>query len=190
MSRIIIKDIKERKNTQKKIICPSDSNCTKTPKIELIFCEKNVKIKTDCGVHQYELHLTDYLKTVDNAKIEHQICNAHKEPFSYYCEICKNDFCYKCSDDKRHNKLYFLKLLSNCETYNKIDINNIISEMKQIIDIIINEYKDASNKNKLNYSIIVNYEYILKNQNLFLETSSKYESLVNSYTIDNQNNRT
>ena len=139
--------------------------------------------------YQYELKLTDYLEKVVNVKNkDFQICEAHKKPFYYYCEICKNNYCKECKDAKEHTKLEFLTFAINPdEGFWKIDIYNIGSEFKEIFEIIINEYKEAFKINRLNYSIISNFQYIIKAKSLFLEPKSKYENIINSYNLDTNN---
>ena len=185
----IIKEGSMKGNLGKRIICPSEKDCIKTPRIKFSTYINPTTITTDCGIHQFELKLTDYLEKVANIKNkDFQICSAHKRPFYYYCEICKNDYCEECKDDKEHTKLEFLTLAINPdEEFMKINIDNIGSEFKEIFEIIINEYKEAFKTKRLNYSIISNFQYIVKDKNLFLEPKSNYENIINSYNLDINN---
>ena len=174
----------------KRIICPS-KDCNKTPKIQFKFYGKKTKLICDCGEHQNELELNEYLKVIEkeikNKKL--YICTSHQKSFSFYCKVCNCDYCQKCKGHKNHQERInfsgYYNFQNSKKENNVIGISGINEQIKQIFQIIINELKKACYNKTLNYSILYNYSYIInKSQEILSEYKSIYENESNSYYID------
>ena len=138
------------------------------------------------------------------------ICSQHKEPFNKFCETCKKNICLICeSNHSGHSFLELGALLTDEKDLLKIqgDLKNVIDKFKDKINYIYeifnkmidllnifyninnNIIKDY-NKNKRNYYILKNLNYLKNNNENLIK---KLKDLINNdnlsglfeYTVNN-----
>jgi hypothetical protein len=135
-------------------------------------------------------------KTKHNSKnifiCKYQLCKAHNQKFSLFCETCKNKICLKCkSTHNNHIIKSFIDIIPDKKTQDslKSKVNDFESSINKIIDNIstiknevikrynkLNEYfrclKNINEKLLINFNTSCydyynyeNYNYLLKNLN-------------------------
>ena len=93
--------------------------------------EENNTIEFKClnkGIN-IELSIEDYLKNMANytpKKINHEICNIHKEKYMSYCFDCNSNICKECLKSRNHihhyknNIIEIQPSLEELKVYSKI----------------------------------------------------------------------
>ena len=106
-----------------------------------------------------------------NYEYKNYLCCKHNEPFSAYCNICRENLCTQCDLD--HNNTHNITLLRDIKP-NIDEIKSKVNEFKQIIDKFID---DVEKMIKLLNSIKSNIQkyYII------------IDNLLNNYNIQNRN---
>ena len=108
--------------------------------------EENNTIEFKClnkGIN-IELSIEDYLKNMVNytpKKINHEICNIHKENYMSYCFDCNSNICKECLKSRNHIHHY---------KNNIIEIQPSLEELKvysKIIEYYNNEIQKLKNEN-------------------------------------------
>ena len=139
-------------------------------------CNKNI-CPLCKSVHDKDHVIIDYDE-------KNYVCNQHKEPFNKFCETCKKNICLICENKHNGHILFELgSLLTDEKDLLKIqvDLKNVIDKYKDKVNYIyetfdkmlniLNTFYNMSNyiinnynKNKRNYYILKNLNY-LKNNN-------------------------
>ena len=106
-----------------------------------------------------------------NYEYKNYLCHRHNEPFSAYCDICRENLCTQC--DLGHNNTHNITLFRDIKP-NIDEIKAKVNNFKMIIDKFNN-----------------NIEEMIKFLNLIKSSIQKYymiiDNLLNNYNIQNRN---
>ena len=180
----------EYEKTQKidisKIICDSCKKTNKATSYKNIFyrcnqCKLNLCVNCQ-NKHQNENKDHNLINYDD----KNYICESHNEKYSSYCDNCLKNTCLYCEKEheedleyRRHKLQNYVKILPNMkkaktnleELRNKIDefeevLDNLISKLNRVKDIIENYYEintnifDSLNNKCINYEILYSFNKI------------------------------
>ena len=149
--------------------------------------------KDEIEVPPYDRYNSSIDEEKNNIQTLRLKCLKHKKKFAYYCLECKQNVCRKCISDSGGHKKHPLKIfdihfkeinynLEDLKKYleNKDDDTNKIRVFKELMNIIIEDYKNFPNYN--HFFIIEscknNIKYINDNNNKTLNQSTKKEEFL------------
>ena len=142
------------------IIC-FNPKCEEVPVIKLIHSTTSYKIETDCPLHHYRYELEEYLKLLKKqSKRYSSVCSEHNKEYEGFFEETHLNACQDCLLNKKEKEIkviLFKKL--KVEESRHCDISNNDS-FEQLYNIIIQNFIEAKEGNKLVAGLYLNYMYI------------------------------
>ncbi len=122
----------------------------------------------------------EYIMPYDDIQF---ICKTHFIKYEYFCPICKENLCQHCKNYHIHincSELSKYNISVNYKNYSDSD-NDIISNLSKLCKLFEDCYKDATKKEKLSISIIMNYS-IINEINNFITKYKKTKNMKDKIT--------
>ncbi len=158
--------------------------CKQFPNIIEIYNEKNQNIYYKCNCGENIISIKNYFlkfyREIDNINLKKiDKCKIHNEILNYYCNICNEFYCNGCKNEGIHNFHSYMNLKNNILDSEKLKMElknkknyvdnfinsfkeNILIELKMLINKIENLYKKYNETNNYLFKIFLVFLNSLK----------------------------